>query len=113
MENPFEIILERLERNREALIKEINRNGNQIEKASALQSKILNVSQTAEYLFMAIPTLYGYTSKREIPHYKMGKRIYFKKAELDEWITKSRVKTKEEIEKEAGDYLSKRRKFKR
>ena len=44
-----------------------------------------------------------------IPFNKFGKRMIFYTKELDEWIKQNalRVKTREEIEREASEYLSK------
>jgi excisionase family DNA binding protein len=47
------------------------------------------------------PTLYALVARREIPHMKRGKRLYFKRAELLEWIQEGRKKTAKEIEAEA------------
>ena len=48
-----------------------------------------------------------------IPHYKVGKKLYFKRTDLIVWIEKHRVKTREDIEQEALAYISKRRTYKR
>jgi hypothetical protein len=45
----------------------------------------------------------------EIPHIKCGRKLYFKKSEIDLWLSKGRIKTMTEIEAEAKDYLSKKR----
>jgi excisionase family DNA binding protein len=64
--------------------------------------------QAVEYLNLAKATLYKFTACREIRHFKKGKKLYFKKSELDEWILESRIKTRKEIETEATNYLLKR-----
>lgn len=46
---------------------------------------------------LAIPTIYSYVSERQIPHYKKGKRLYFKRSELEKWIEGGKRKTEEEI----------------
>ena len=51
---------------------------------------------------------YGYTMNRILPHSKRGKRLYFIKSEIDEWIAKHRVKTIEELEEEAIGLLIKK-----
>jgi excisionase family DNA binding protein len=59
---------------------------------------ILNFKQTCDYLQLSKSSLYKLTSKKEIPHYKPGgKRIYFKRSDLDEWITNGKVPTSEEL----------------
>ena len=46
-----------------------------------------------------------WTSQRAIPHFKRGKRLYFKKEDLAEWVTQKKVVTQEEIEKQALNYI--------
>jgi hypothetical protein len=48
-----------------------------------------------------------------IPHYKVGKTLYFKRTELIEWIEKHRVRTRKEIEQEALANLSRSRTYRR
>jgi excisionase family DNA binding protein len=74
------------------------------------ESGVFNMNEAATYLKISKQTLYGMTSKRILPHYKHGHRIYFRRNELDEWVSKGKVKTKEEIEAEANTYLSRRNK---
>ena len=71
----------------------------------------MNVTQVAEYLSLAKQTIYALVHKMEIPNYKQGKRLYFKKADIDKWIEKSRRKTREEIEQEAADYIIRKKRF--
>lgn len=71
-------------------------------------SGVFDMIEAAKYLKISKQTLYGMTSKRILAHYKHGHRIYFRKNELDEWINKGKVKTQEEIEDEASEYISKR-----
>jgi excisionase family DNA binding protein len=65
----------------------------------------MNIQQVAEYLSLSVQTIYGLTSRLEVPTIKKGKRLYFKKAEIDEWLLKGRKKTKEEIIEQAHNYL--------
>lgn len=62
---------------------------------------ILDVQQAADFLKVKIATLYEKTSRKLIPHFKKGNKLYFHLSELQEWITKGKVKTHEEIESEA------------
>jgi len=72
-------------------------------------SGVFDMKETAAYLKISKATLYGMTSKRTLPYYKHGHRIYFRKNELDEWINKGKVKTQEEIEAEASTYTFRKR----
>ncbi|MCI4667827.1 MAG: helix-turn-helix domain-containing protein [Bacteroidia bacterium] len=70
------------------------------EKERPGEQGLFDVKEAAEFLKMKVPTLYGLTSKREIPFFKKGKRIYFKKDELLEWVDAGRKKTRREIQSE-------------
>ncbi len=65
----------------------------------------LNFEQACKFLDFAKPTLYSKTSKGEIPHFKKGKRLLFKKSELLKWIEGTRRKTKEDISALAEQYI--------
>jgi len=70
----------------------------------------MTIGETAEYHGVVKSTLYQLTSKRKIPHYKpTGNRLYFKRSNLEQWVLDHRVKTDEEIEAEAMDYVIKKR----
>lgn len=47
---------------------------------------LLTVDEAVEYLRISKNTLYGYTSKGCIPHIKQGKRVLFRKSQLDAWL---------------------------
>lgn len=103
MENPFELIIERLDRIEKAI------SNLKLENVIVVKSKAKNVSEVAKYLNTNIPSIYGLTSRAEIPHYKIAKKLYFKKEEIDEWIYSKKIKTNQDIEKEVEEYLRKRR----
>jgi hypothetical protein len=63
--------------------------------------EILNAEQAAGFLRLKITTLYEKTSRRLIPHFKKGNKLYFHLAELRQWITEGKVKTQGDIEGEA------------
>jgi excisionase family DNA binding protein len=68
--------------------------------------KLLTIQQAAETLCLSVPTIYGLVSRSEIPCMKKGKRLYFSKTELTDWIKAGRKKTITEIQLEADNYLS-------
>jgi excisionase family DNA binding protein len=76
--------------------------------ASEPEEDILSIQQAASFLNLTIPTLYTLNSKREIPSCKRGKRLYFSKADLLNWIKQGRNKTLAEIEAEAGTHIQKK-----
>jgi excisionase family DNA binding protein len=62
--------------------------------------QILNVKEAAALTGLAMQTVYGLTSRREIPHFKRGKALRFKHDELQAWLLANRRKTVEEISRE-------------
>ncbi|MDD4224316.1 MAG: helix-turn-helix domain-containing protein [Candidatus Cloacimonetes bacterium] len=76
-----------------------------------LQRPFLTAAEAAEYLGIALVTLYGYSSSRTIPHYKTRRKIYFKIEDLDAFVLKdeNRVMSSEEITQEAASYEAKKR----
>lgn len=69
---------------------------------------ILNAKEAAGFLDLAITTLYGLTSDNKVPHFKRGKKLYFRRSELLAWIEEGRIKTREELDLEAESYLGKK-----
>ena len=63
-------------------------------------NEILDVKEASTFLKISVQTIYGKTSTRSIPHFKRGKKIYFKRAELLEWLTENKQKTQAELLKE-------------
>lgn len=63
------------------------------------QDKIFSVKEAAAFLNLATQTLYGFTSKREIPFIKRGKKLYFRKSELESWLMEGKKRSKFQIEK--------------
>ena len=101
MENPFEIILERLGRIEEAIAK-LNFNGSLTNTNDPMDVKDLSA-----YLKISASTIYKFTSTRSIPYYKNGKRLFFKREEINDWIFTTKINSNYEIEKEANEYIRK------
>jgi excisionase family DNA binding protein len=106
MNNPFEIIEKRLS-NIEDLLLDLKHPQtslkNQDEQSS---SEFLNVEETANFLSLRIQTIYKKVNKNEIPYIKQGKRLYFSKSDLIDWLQEGRVKSIKEIRKESANYFS-------
>lgn len=71
-----------------------------LEGQEVLQKEILDLEEACKYLNLSDSSIYKLTSKNEIRHYKPnGKKIYFKKEDLDGWIlSKSNKLNEEELE---------------
>jgi hypothetical protein len=59
--------------------------------------ELLNLAEACDYLHLAEQTMYGYTSNRTIPFIKKRKILYFRKADLDLWLSQGAKPTKDEI----------------
>ena len=70
------------------------------------QTKPLNLVEAAKFLDLSESHLYKLTSERRIPHFKPnGKKIYFDKSELIQWLKRKPAKTREETEEKASSYI--------
>jgi excisionase family DNA binding protein len=75
------------------------------------QKEVLNFGEACEFLNLSASYLYKLTSAQKLPHYKPnGKKIYFRRGELQEWLLKNRIKPLAEIEQEAMDYVVSKKK---
>ena len=72
----------------------------QTPQADNLTSEILTIKQASHFLNLAVQTIYGFTSKNEIPFFKRSKILYFRKSELEAWINEGRKKTVNQIKAE-------------
>lgn len=64
---------------------------------------ILTIDDASILLGLSKSRVYALCSQRDIPHYKQGK-LYFKRKELEVWMTAKRVSTQAEIESKASLY---------
>ena len=70
--------------------------------------EVLTSDEAAQYLGMQKSYLYKLTMLRQIPHYKpMGKMVFFKRTELEQWLLSNRIATDDEIQQEAINYCMK------
>ena len=70
-----------------------------------LKKEVLNFGEAAIYLELSHSHLYKLTGGCVLPHYKPnGKKIYFKREELDTWLLSNRTQSNAEIEQEAAEF---------
>lgn len=80
-----------------------------LETQQAMQKQVLNFNDACIYLELSQSHLYKLTSTGSIPHYKPnGKKLYFKREELDTWLLRNRSNSTDEIQQEAANYLIKK-----
>jgi excisionase family DNA binding protein len=72
--------------------------------------QLLTIQQAAELLCLSVPTIYGLVARAAVPVCKKGKRLYFSKQELTDWIKAGRKKTFDETAAEAAQYLTRKKK---
>ena len=83
---------------------------NLLEDNKILSAKIDALNQNYIPGHPAVQTIYGWTSNGQIPYHKIGKRIYFIKSELDEWLSHGQHKSTSDLQKEAEEYVARYRK---
>jgi excisionase family DNA binding protein len=69
------------------------------------QDELLTVDGAARLLDCTKPTIYQKTSAGELPFMKKGKRLFFLKSDLIEYMKTGRNKTVEEIAANPENYL--------
>ncbi len=69
------------------------------------KAEVLSADQAAEFLHIAKQTLYSMTSRRKIPFYKNGKKILFRRGDLEEWLNSGKHEQISKIEKDARNYV--------
>lgn len=90
-------------------------NGNTVELAVRLErlielvgckKEILDICEASAFTGMSKSTLYKMCSTKTIPYYKSmgGKKIYFRRNELEEWMLFIRVDSNREVEDKARSF---------
>ena len=82
--NPFQQLFDMM-RVLERKVDELSNQKSSI-KEELPQDDLMTVEIAAEYLRMSRSSIYQLTSRHELPFMKRGKRLYFKKEELRQWI---------------------------
>jgi excisionase family DNA binding protein len=68
--------------------------------------QLLTIDEVSALLHLTKPTVYSKVSKNELPGVcKQGKRLYFDRQTIIDWIKQGRKKSNAEIEQEAEAYL--------
>ena len=74
-----------------------------------MTNELLTTAQAAEYLGIKKSYLHKMMMRKEIPFYKPnGKLCFFDRTELDCWLRRIRISTKEEVEQQAVAYITKK-----
>lgn len=83
-----------------------------VSSSSKNDDQRMDVTEAQQYIpgHPAVQTIYGWTSNNQIPYHKIGKRIFFVKSELDEWLSKEQHQSQEDLQCEAEEFVNKKRK---
>ena len=77
-----------------------------LQEQNVLRKEVLNFREACTYLDISASHMYKLTSTKRIPHFcPEGKRLYFNRLELDEWLQRNRQTSTDEIETIAANYL--------
>jgi len=77
-----------------------------LQQQNLLQKDVLNFNETCTYINISASHLYKMTSQKLIPHFcPNGKKLYFQRSSLDEWLLRNRQDSSDEIETQAANYL--------
>lgn len=85
MTNPFSELADTLA--------EIQRRIDYLANNEQKQPEFITIDQASELLNLSKSTIYKRTMNNELPFYKHGKKLIFRRLELIEYITKHRFKT--------------------
>jgi len=88
------------------LIKKLDKIESMLQEQNILKKEVLNLNETCKYLNMSASHLYKLTSQKQIPHFcPQGKKLYFKRTDLDKWLLRNRKDSIDDIETMAANYL--------
>lgn len=80
---------------------------------SSTDETFMTIEETAQLINLAKSSVYGLVHQKKIPFNKVGKKLYFSKPEILQWINSGKQNTKSDIEAKADEYLMKNHPFKR
>ncbi|MET3029149.1 helix-turn-helix domain-containing protein [Flavobacterium sp. UW10123] len=81
---------------------------NNAKEEKEIDDNLLTIQDASKLLKLSVATIYSKVCRNELPVSKKGKRLYFLKSELLDWIKSGRIKTIAEIQKEVNNRLDKR-----
>jgi excisionase family DNA binding protein len=92
------IILELLERHGEQL--------KSIESLLTISKSVLNLNELCSLTGLSKSHIYKLTCWGKIPHYRQAKHLYFDQEEIETWLKTYRIKSSDELEREAVTYVT-------
>ena len=94
----------------EVVIKHLDELKQLIIQQQLLQKEALTFSEAANYLDLSESYLYQLVSRGQVPSYKPnGKKLYFSRKELDQWLLSNKQRSKSEIANEVENFFINRK----
>ena len=78
-------------------LEDISQRLEKLEKAAALAKNVLSIDEVALLTGYSVKYLRLLISKRDIPYYRRGNRLFFCRSEVEGWMMGQRVPTNEEV----------------
>ena len=78
-------------------------------RKEVLDNKIMDIEQTAKYLYCSKHSIYKMVEKALIPHYKKSRKLYFDVDDINNWLKSGKKITKSEMEENAMNNVINRR----
>jgi excisionase family DNA binding protein len=92
--------------NEEIILQKLTNLEKRYQEQNLFRKEVLNFREACTYIDISASHMYKLTSTKRIPHFcPEGKRLYFNRLELDEWLQRNRQTSTDEIETIAANYL--------
>ena len=100
-------LMKKLDKRLELIEKAISSNASLLKKEDniKLDYKVLSIDEVSKLLGLAKSTIYSKASRRELPFYKQGKKLYFIENEIITYLKGGKVLSHTEIDERAKNYL--------
>jgi excisionase family DNA binding protein len=106
----FVELLKRCKMTEEKIIEKLDNIEKMLTEQNLLKKDVLNFHEASQYLDISGSHLYKLTSRKLIPHFcPQGKKLYFNRQELDQWLQQNRQNTNDDIDRQATDYVLRNR----
>ena len=80
-----------------------------IQRITLIGSKsVLDLEETCMFTGLSKGHLYRLTSGRQIPFFRKNRKLYFKKTDLEKWMTETPCASLKDINSQAATYCSTR-----
>lgn len=67
---------------------------------------VLNLEETILFTGFSKGHIYRLTSERKIPFYKKGRKLFFKKTDIENWMLETSFPTNKEVQSQATTYTA-------